>query len=107
MWNSGRSAVLSATNLMNFLVDSFQLLVFQRLELVKVWSLRKRFKLLGCFVDRSADLELPNCQARLRVKRSGMTKFLVTGAFKLRCPQDMVLAYHVDKGQHMSADAIF
>ena len=51
------------------------LVVFQRsLGLVKVWSLRKRFKLLGCFVDRSADLELPNCQAKLRVKRSGMIK---------------------------------
>ena len=25
-------------------------------------------------MDRSADLELPNCQAKLRVKRSGMTK---------------------------------
>ena len=25
-------------------------------------------------MDRSADLELPNCQAKLRVKRSGMTQ---------------------------------
>ena len=70
MGNSGTRAVLSATcwNLMTGLVST------QRsLGLVKVWSLRKRFKLLGCFVDRSADLELPNCQARLRVKTSGMT----------------------------------